>query len=228
MVQTKQVRNRIGIDLVFQDGEIALDTNLANGAVKYTYFDLGQISLSMASLIFQLSNTTLTLEATNVYTPEGEFIDNVAATSTDGTGATFTATTLNSTHGYSTNDDLNGALIQVIADTTTPSNIGQKRFITDYVGSTGAATLSSALPGAITSGVTTIKIIDSPTNYGRRAIEAPTTKWVDVTNALLGAATFTSNGANAFMGKPYLRMRVKRLTTNATNSSSIQLSRARQ
>ena len=228
MSETRKVRNRIGHDLVFQDGSIALDTNLANGAVKYSYFDLGQIDLSIASLIFQLVATTLTLEATNVVVRKNVVLDNIPASGTDATGNTIVASTLNTVHGFTTNDDLNGALVEVIADTTTPANVGKKRLVADYVASSGTITFAQSLGAPTTSGVTTIKIVDAPTEYGRRADDPDSSKWADVTNQLLGAATFTGNGSGTFFGKPYLRFRIKRLTTNATNSSGIQLSRARE
>lgn len=210
------------------DGNIltVVNTDLGDANTSYTYFDLSWEAYKHFTLNFTITATTLTLEACNVDTTTPTTIS-VVASATDGAGATFTASTLNSAQGFIANDDLNGLPLIVTADTTTAANVGLIRTITDYAGATGACTLSTAL-GAITDAVTTVRLYDSTNLWGRKVSDPSGARWRDVTLALTGAATATASGA-WIIDTPvnYSRLRIKRVTTNANNALILDLCRGR-
>lgn len=200
-------------------------TDLGNANTSYTYIDLGDIGYKYSSIAFPvLTATTLTLEACNTPFLTGQTITGTA-TSTDGTGATLVCSTLNTSNGFTTDTDLIGIQVVITADATTPSNVGLTRYVTAYTGASGTMTLNSAF-GATTSGVTQFQLNDNPNPFTRRVSDPPSTQWVDVTTALTGSANATAAG-EWIIDTPLQidRVRVKRLTTNATNALTIRLSR---
>lgn len=210
------------------DGQIlnVVATALGNANTSYTYIDWADIGYKYGSIQFVITATTLTIEQCNMGFAPGLVITG-AATSTDGTGATLVCSTLNTANGFATNTDLIGAKVVVTADATTPTNVGLTRLVTAYTGASGTMTLDSAL-GATTSGVTQFQIIDNPAPFSRRVSDPTSTQWTDITSAVTGASTWTASGEWLFdTPLVYDRIRIKRVTTNATNALSLRLTRGR-
>lgn len=211
------------------DGRIVnvIATDLANANTSYTYFDLAGAGYKYATLMYVITATTLTIEACDVGLQPPSNPINSVATSTDGTGATLTASTLNTTNGFTANTDLIGIQVQITADATTPANVGLIRTVTAYTGASGAMTLSAVI-GAITSGVTQFQLQDNVAPWTRRVTDPTVAQWLDVTTALTGAATITATGGGIIdMPTVFERFRIKRVTTNATNALSLRLNRGR-
>ncbi|HMV01718.1 MAG TPA: hypothetical protein PLJ37_00555 [Chitinophagales bacterium] len=217
------IRDRIARDLVKGDGLIASVTNAPNGNISYSYFNVGADGFRFFTVEHLIVGTTLTLEATNMP------IVNNGEINGKGTGAGSTTTLidskLNTVFKYISDQDLVRGLLYIVSDSN-PLNVGLYREITDYTGATGTLTFA-ALPGA-TSTNTVYKIIDSVQVGGRLGLDPPSTLWRDVTNILTGSATHTTSGV-WFVDTSVipLRLRIKRLVTNATNSCQLILSRGR-
>lgn len=212
---------------VSNDGRIlnVASGDLGNAQTRYTYIPLtneGYLYLSCQHII---TATTLTIEGTNCESVKGSVIED-AVTASDGTGATLVCSRLNSVNGFATDDDLIGCYVTITNDVTTPSNVGLTREIVDYAGATGTVTLASAF-GATTSGVTHFKIIDNPNAWGRLVSHPTTTQWADVTSSLTGAASHTASGIWIISAPVAIEwLRIKRVTTNATNALALRLMRA--
>jgi len=208
------------------DGRIlnVVSGDLGDAATRYTYFDLYRAGFNIFTLQWIITATTITIEACNMNSDIGTTVTGTA-TSTDGTGATIVCTTLNSSDGFATDDDLIGAKVKITSDSTTTTNVGATRTVTDYAQATGTLTLSSAI-GATTSGVTSFQIEDAGEPWGRRASDPDSTQWIDITTAITGSANFTATNAH-IQDTPlsFERLRIKRLTTNATNALALRLTR---
>lgn len=222
-----QILSRIyGRDIASTDGLILnrVATDVGNSQTRYTYIDWLAAGYRFGSIQHILTATTLTIEACNMQSERGAEVSS-AATSTDGTGATLVDSSLTAT--YAADDDLIGCQIIIISDTTTPSNVGLKREIVDYTTASGTCTLASAF-GATTSGVTKYKLIDGATEFTRRVSDPTSAQWADVTSALTGAASHTTSGIWFFDTDIAIeRIRIKQVTTNATNALKLRLSRGR-
>lgn len=226
------------------DGGEVVNGDLGSGETTYTYFDMARSGWKHFTAICQLEATILTIEASNSQ-PAGNNTDPIegatipadamtspaTATNTDGTGLTLIATELQDIGNG--DDALNGLTVEIVADTTTPGNVGEKRLITDYTAATGTITVGTAF-GAITSGVTQFKVTDtddtlvSPT-YGKVLVSDATAFWADVTESIAHIATLTDpvEVVIADTALTFTRMRFKKVTTNATNSAIIELTRGR-
>ncbi len=199
---------------------------LGNAVTSFVYFDWGNLGFRVGSLKEIITATTLTIESCNIESLPGVTISGTA-TSTDGTGATLVCSTLNSVNLFSNNSDLNGIKVVITADTTTPSNVGLERLVTSYTGASGAMTLSSAF-GATTSGVTQFQLVDNPALYSRRVSDPPLIHWDDITAKVTGASTITETGLSIIDENIYVgRIRIRCLTTNATNALTLRLARGR-
>ena len=210
------------------DGAITtvVATDLGNTITRYTYFDLARDGFSTFTLQHVITATTLTIEACNINSQPGT-TGTFVCSGTDGTGATLVATTVNTVGGFAADDDLIGAQVIIVADATQPDNVGDLRAITDYAQGTGTLTLDSAVDGgATTSGVTSFRLKDSASPWSRRHSDPTDAQWVDVTNALTGAASATATGV-WIVDTPlaFERIRIKRVTTNATNALTLRLTR---
>ena len=210
------------------DGNIVtvVATDLGNAVTRYTYFNLASEGFKHAALNHIITATTLTIESCNAEVTPGSVL-NVTCSGTDGTGADLVATTLNTTHGYAADDDMIGLRVEVTADTTTPANVGEVRTIVDYAQATGTATLDAVL-GSTTANVTQFKVLDSQAAWGPLVNDPSDAQWIDVTDLLTGNANATATGSWA-IDTPifYNRLRVKRVTTNATNALILSLVRGR-
>lgn len=213
-------------DIASLDGRIlnVVATDIGDAQTRYTYFDLARAGYNCFTLQHIITATTLTIEVCNGDMKPGETISAVAS-GTDGTGATIVCVALNTTHGFATDDALTGIQVRILADQTTPANVGLTRTVVDYAQATGILTLSSAL-GATTAGVTQFILEDNPNAWNRMMSDPTSTQWVDVTNALTGAASATTTGV-WIIDTPlaFERVRIKRLTTNATNALTLRLTR---
>lgn len=213
---------------VSNDGLIVNVTSgqLGNAVTRYIYIPYAAAGFKFSAMQYVITATTLTIETCNNASQTGVVV-NGTATSTDGTGAALTCSTLNSAAGFVADTDLIGIRVKITADTTTASNVGLIRTVTAYTGATGAMTLDAAV-GAITSGVTQFTLLDSDSPWGRLVSDPTGAQWRDNTLALSGAATITATG-EGFINTPIIadRMRIKCLTTNATNALAFRLSRGR-
>ena len=117
---SKSVRRRIGHDLLVNDGVICNAINEPDTSVRYTYLDFGRGGFDIGSIVHKIVATTLTIEMTNIDAPPDTEINGIIASATTAGGATMTALTLKTTWGFSTDDDLIGAVVEVTADATTP------------------------------------------------------------------------------------------------------------
>lgn len=210
------------------DGSIlnVASSDLGNAATRYTYFNLGNEGYKYFSLQHIITATTLTLEACNADVQPGTIINSVS-TGTDATGATIIASTLNTVNGFSSDNDLIGCYVRIIADSTIPANVGLIREITAYTASTGTIVLSSSL-GATTNGITQFRLEDNPNSWSRMVSDPTGSRWTDVSLLLTGSATHTASGIWIVDTNVSIeRFRIKRLTTNATNSLRLQMTRSR-
>ena len=208
------------------DGNIlaVANTDIGNAETRYTYIDLLGVGYNAFTLIHIIEATTLTIEACNSVVRQGKVVSS-EADGTDGSGATIVDSTLSSALGYEGDDDLIGLVVTITADATTPANVGEYRTVTDYVQATGTMTFDAVF-GATTSGVTKYKINDSGEAYGPLVGDPTGTEWVDVTDLLTAAATSTATGVWIIDTPVELeRIRIKRVTTNATNALRLNLSR---
>lgn len=200
--------------------------DLGNADTSYTYLDLARDGYKYLTVEHLISNTTLTIEMCNVglENPEGTTLSGTA-TANNGAGTSITDSSLSTP--FPADDDLNGIRIRIVQDDTTPANVGLIRTVTDYVGATGAMTLSSAI-GAVTSGVTKFRLEDNPDKFSRQVSDPTTSQWRDVTTILTGVATHTVSGV-WFLDTEVLmeRLRIKRVTTNASNSLTLRTTRGR-
>lgn len=220
-VYARDVGSRDGLILNVANGD------LGNANTSYTYYNWSREAYMNGSLRYIIQNTTLTIEHITISDPNptGQ-VRLGTATATSGGGTVLTDSTLSTP--FPTDADLNGIQIRILQDDTTPANVGLTRLVTTYVGALGAMTLSSALPGPITSGVTKYRLEDNPSQWGRLVSDPTSSKWGDVTLLLTGAATITASGTGIFDTNITVdRFRVKRVTTNATNALELYLMRGR-
>lgn len=220
-VYARDVGSRDGLILNVANG------TLGNANTSFTYFNWSREGYRFGSLFYIIQATTLTIEATSIGDPNPTGQTRAGtATTTSGGGTVLTDSTLTAT--FPTDTDLVAIQIRILQDDTTPANVGQTRLVTVYVGATGAMTLSSALPGPITSGVTKYQLEDNPSEWGRLVSDPTSTAWQDATTLLTGGATITATGMGLIDTDIEVdRFRIRRLTTNATNALNLRIMRGR-
>lgn len=92
-----------------------------------------------------------------------------------------------------------------------------------YIPLVKAGFTAFSLQYTITATTLTFEFSNSPV-----ATADASATWVDLTTNLTGAATVTASGSLTIITPfPWSRMRVKRVTTNATNALSMRLTRVR-
>lgn len=206
--------------------------DIGNAQRRYTYFDLAGDGYFYASIEHIITNTTLTLEACNISSGldqraiKAQTITSTAS-GTDVTGATLIDMTLNTVQGFVADDDLIGIKVRIVSDASNPTNVGAIRIVTDYAQATGTMTFNTALPAASTANVTQYILEDNNDDLWQRRVSDPTaSQWRDVTEILTGASSHTTSGT-WFFDTPLSieRFRINRLTTNASNSCVLRLSR---
>lgn len=199
-------------------------TDLGNTVTRYTYFDLARVGYNAFTLEHIITATTLTFEGCNSNVLPGQLIKGVA-TSTTADGTTIIDSALST--AYAADTDLIGLQVRVVSDSTTVANVGLTRTIVTYATSTGTMTLSSAL-GAVTSGVTKYQLEDNPSEFQRLVNDPTGAQWRDITTLLTGSSSQTASGTT-IVDLPvfFERIRIKRVTSNATNALKLRLTRGR-
>lgn len=246
-----------GLILTVANGDIG------NADTSYTYFYLGAQGYDQFSLEFNITATTLTIEATNDIldiadenfelntTTNNRTFAGAGNWEADGTGATATVNA--------------GALDVVAAAALTGAKldrayfndakgflIGKKYTVTFTIASLSAGSVSvyagtQLIASGLTNGVAKTATFTKTLAVGDKlsfvASDALATfsldniliqdfaaTWTDLTSMLTAGVTsgFTATGSyttNASI--PWSRMRIKRLTTNATNALQLRLTRMR-